>query len=157
MKTKTMPVALRRYAPVAGGGLNEYADGEFYRVEDVQELLASITESRPQGDAPTVRGISDDQSLEEAAESAYWNFDARIGGIGPFKGVPQSTRDAFKAEYRKAVRDATAAHGVPDDPTEEMILAGMRVNWADEDVRGSVINMWYVMLNAAPSARQDGE
>ena len=40
---------------------------------------------------------------KDRAEEAYWRFDARRNGLGPWKGMPQSERDAFKAEYRKAL------------------------------------------------------
>ena len=39
----------------------------------------------------------------DAAEIAYWNFDARRKGLGEWKGQPQSERDAFKAEFNNAV------------------------------------------------------
>lgn len=39
-------------------------------------------------------------SQPDPAELAYWNFDARRKGLGPWKGMPMSERDAFKAEYR---------------------------------------------------------
>jgi hypothetical protein len=38
----------------------------------------------------------------------------------------------------------------PVDPTPEMIDAADSVNWCDGDTRGSAINMWHLMLAAAP-------
>jgi hypothetical protein len=37
--------------------------------------------------------------VSERAEEAYWNFDARRKGYGPWRLHPQSERDAFKSEY----------------------------------------------------------
>ena len=37
---------------------------------------------------------------EDVLETAYWLFDARRKGYGEWKGMPQSERDAFKAQYR---------------------------------------------------------
>jgi len=39
---------------------------------------------------------------KDRAEEAYWRFDARRKGLGPWKWMPQSERDAFKAEYRRS-------------------------------------------------------
>jgi len=66
----------------------------------VRSLATSPIDGRGKGK----EAVLDDNKLNELAEAAYWNFDARIGGIGPYKGLPQSTRDAFKDEYRKAVQ-----------------------------------------------------
>lgn len=50
------------------------------------------------------------QSPETAkAEIAYWDFDARHKGYGQYKFRPQSERDAFKAVFRAALLDNTAA------------------------------------------------
>ncbi len=49
---------------------------------------------------------------DDPAETAYWNFDARKKGYAQWKGVPQTERDAFKAEYRAALdHSASAAKG----------------------------------------------
>lgn len=45
--------------------------------------------------------------LEDMAELAYWEFDARRAGMGKWKGIPQSERDAFKAVARGLIRRAT--------------------------------------------------
>jgi hypothetical protein len=45
---------------------------------------------------------------DDAAEVAYWRFDARVKGYSEWKGRPQSERDAFKAEYRQAESRYTA-------------------------------------------------
>lgn len=47
-----------------------------------------------------------DTADDDAAEAAYWRFDARRNGLGEWKGMPMSERDAFKAEYRNAMRTA---------------------------------------------------
>ncbi|GAA0212711.1 hypothetical protein QOZ96_001086 [Brevundimonas nasdae] len=50
---------------------------------------------------------------------------------------------------------ADAMHSEPDDPTEEMIQAGLKVDFSNEDERGAVINLWHVMKAAAPPAADD--
>lgn len=40
-------------------------------------------------------------NVDDPAERAYWEMDARIKGYGEWKGRPQSERDAFKAVFRK--------------------------------------------------------
>lgn len=37
--------------------------------------------------------------MTDAAEEAYWRFDARRRGYGEWKETPQSERDAFKSEF----------------------------------------------------------
>lgn len=41
-----------------------------------------------------------DEDVDNAAEQAYWRFDARRSGYAEFRGHAQSERDAFKAEAR---------------------------------------------------------
>jgi hypothetical protein len=38
--------------------------------------------------------------LETLIEHAFWEFDARRNGSGPWQAVPQSERDAFKWPVR---------------------------------------------------------
>lgn len=45
-----------------------------------------------------------DAVLDDMAEAAYWEFDARRKGDGKWKGMPQSERDAFKAVARGLIR-----------------------------------------------------
>lgn len=40
---------------------------------------------------------------DDAAETAYWRFDARKKGYAEWKGRPQTERHAFKAEFRASV------------------------------------------------------
>jgi len=42
----------------------------------------------------------------DIAEQMYWDFDARRKGDGPYKGRPQSERDAFK----QVVNNLIASH-----------------------------------------------
>jgi len=37
------------------------------------------------------------------AENAYWLFDVSVKGLGPWKGMPQSERDAFKEEINATI------------------------------------------------------
>jgi hypothetical protein len=39
---------------------------------------------------------------------------------------------------------------LPSEPTKEMIDAAERIDWADSDVRGNIVNMWQTMVAAAP-------
>lgn len=45
----------------------------------------------------------------DPGEIAYWNFDARKKGYAEWNGRPQSERDAFKAEYYRAINAYRAA------------------------------------------------
>jgi len=45
---------------------------------------------------------------------------------------------------------------VPVEPTEAMMLAADAVDWNNEDERGAVINMWQVLLTAAPVREEGG-
>lgn len=45
-----------------------------------------------------------DEDADNAAEQAYWQFDARRSGYAEFRGHSQSERDAFKAEARELAR-----------------------------------------------------
>lgn len=47
---------------------------------------------------------------------------------------------------------ADVVRSQPDDPTEEMIQAALEVDFDNEDERGAVINLWHVMIAAAPPA-----
>lgn len=46
---------------------------------------------------------------EEAQETAYWDFDARRKGYPPYKGRPQSERDAFKQVLRNTTPPTATA------------------------------------------------
>ena len=43
------------------------------------------------------------EPIEASIEAAYWSFDARRKGYGPWKETPMSERDAFKTEIRNAI------------------------------------------------------
>jgi hypothetical protein len=45
-----------------------------------------------------------DQMDNEAAEKAFWSFDARVKGYNDWQGQPQDQRMAFKAEFLRALR-----------------------------------------------------
>ena len=38
-----------------------------------------------------------------------------------------------------------------EEPTKEMIDAAERIDWADSDVRGNIVNMWQAMSAVAPT------
>lgn len=55
-------------------------------------------------------------------------------------------------QYRTALLkliDATPLAAL-QEPTKEMIDAAERIDWADSDVRGNIVNMWQAMLAEAP-------
>jgi hypothetical protein len=41
-----------------------------------------------------------------------------------------------------------------EEPTKEMIDAAERIDWADSDVRGNIVNMWQAMSAVAPTPPQ---
>jgi hypothetical protein len=45
----------------------------------------------------------------------------------------------------------TTPPAAQQEPTKEMIDAAERIDWADSDVRGNIVNMWQAMLAAAPA------
>lgn len=45
--------------------------------------------------------------VDDLAEAAFWEFDARRNGDGKWKEAPQSERDAFKAVARGLIRRTT--------------------------------------------------
>ena len=46
---------------------------------------------------------SKDMTTDDIIEAAYWDFDARTSGYGPYKHIPQSERDAFKSVLRGTI------------------------------------------------------
>ena len=44
-----------------------------------------------------------------------------------------------------------------EEPTKEMIDAAERIDWADSDVRGNIVNMWQAMSAVAPTPPQRTE
>lgn len=76
----------------AGGGRFERGVGR---------LLAWWRAAGP--DHATPSGGQEAGPQEDRIEAAYWRFDARHKGYGPWKQAPMSERDAFKAEMRNAL------------------------------------------------------
>ncbi len=74
---------------------------------------------------------------DDPAEVAFWNFDARKKGYSEWKGRPQSERDAFKAEYYRAVnadraaRDIAIAEAVAREMYNVLYSTPYRVSYAD--------------------------
>jgi hypothetical protein len=103
-----------------------------------------------------------DESREAECRAAFekWitapPFEHSIARHGPDSGWTGNYRSYDVQLAWCAWQDSTAraGHGgavnLPDDPTKEMVDAAMAVNWADEDVCGSVINMWHAMMAKAP-------
>jgi hypothetical protein len=52
---------------------------------------------------PSIPVVCTTDLLEDAIEKAYWNFDARKKGYSKWRNLPQSERDAFKAEVRQVL------------------------------------------------------
>lgn len=59
---------------------------------DMAEAMIAEYERRYGGESESSTGNTEDDPLEVA----FWEFDARRKGYGPWKGSPQSERDAFK-------------------------------------------------------------
>jgi hypothetical protein len=57
------------------------------------------------------------ETLEDAIEAAYWEFDARHRGTGKRAGMSMSERDAFKTAVRALVTQAQrdALHGIREE------------------------------------------
>ena len=66
--------------------------------------------------------------------------------------APQNFLDTDASDFVEALaprHEAPARNPLdPDAPSEAMIDAGLKVDWSNEDERGTVINVWYAM-NAA--------
>jgi len=77
---------------------------------------------------------------DDPAEAAFWNFDARYKGYGEWALAPQSQRDAFKAEYRKAVADM-----VPASLLEKVARTGIDAG------RSSVTSITYLHRSQTPT------
>ena len=53
-------------------------------------------------------------TTDEIIEAAFWDFDARRKGDGPYKHMPQSERDAFKLALRQAIDKLVADNEAKD-------------------------------------------
>lgn len=82
--------------------------------------------------------------------------DGDRGDGGRVRLISEDDQHKIRAAMRFALQDAlTPRHEAPnrnpldpDAPSEAMIDAGLKVDWSNEDERGTVINVWYAM-NAA--------
>lgn len=90
------------------------------------------------------------------------DWDRYLGALKPGDQGDEGTADCpdcdgiGKVDVEPARPSPTPAADVvrsqPDDPTEEMIQAALEVDFDNEDERGAVINLWHVMIAAAPPA-----
>lgn len=82
----------------------------------------------------------------------------------PVASVPQDVEEFISANaiegdgYNAAplyitvddLRTWMAGHArVPVEPTQKMLNAAEKVDWSNEDTRGSIINMWQAMIAAS--------
>ncbi|MCA0366770.1 MAG: hypothetical protein LCH57_01730 [Proteobacteria bacterium] len=109
---------------------------------------------------PGVLHVSKDGSGYIAIDEKHFELedDRCEGPDGPEGSLHWITR--MDASEVVALRDflngaPPAADAGPDDPTEEMIQAGLKVDFDNEDERASVINLWHVMKAAAPPAADE--
>lgn len=61
-----------------------------------------------------------DKQVNDLAEAAYWNFDARKKGYAEWRGRNQSERDAFKAEFRIAIAAASGPNAALVEALKEV-------------------------------------
>ena len=60
----------------------------------------------------------------------------------------------FEVVLDESLPPNTMKFAQPAVPTKEMIDAAERIDWADSDVRGNIINIWQAMTAAAPEKGQ---
>ena len=53
-------------------------------------------------------------TTDDIIEAAFWEFDARRKGDGPYRHIPQSERDAFKSALREAIDKLVADNDAKD-------------------------------------------
>ena len=78
------------------GGAGYIPDFIMKAVLDKLAELNAVWDKQVESDTAS----ADQVNIEDALEAAFWNFDARRNGYGPWKQAPMSGRDAFKAEVR---------------------------------------------------------
>lgn len=125
----------------------------------VRELLRHIDALRRERDELAAR-----QAEIEAQPPVAW-IEHELQGTGlrhlHFERRPNTLRDDVVAPvWTELIARPTQAAAleleptgwkvVPVDPTPGMVDAADSVNWCDGDTRGSAINMWHLMLAAAP-------
>lgn len=67
-------------------------------------------------------------------------------------GDPITYQDERNDDTITAINEALAQP--EQEPTKEMIDAAERIDWADSDVRGNIVNMWQAMFAAAPAQQE---
>ncbi|WP_447988387.1 hypothetical protein [Achromobacter spanius] len=76
-------------------------DGEFRNYSALMEAIESALLSKLRAEGGEAGdGRAAESHFEDELESAYWEMDARIKGLGKHKGRPQPDRDAFKWAVR---------------------------------------------------------
>jgi len=65
---------------------------------------------------------------------------------------PANKAEKYQAQHAYKAMLAAAPAQPEQEPTKEMIDAAERIDWADSDVRGNIVNMWQAMLAAPPAA-----
>ena len=91
--------------------------------------------------------------MNEAERLLEQYDDACLGIIG-------MSEEQARAALLAHIQRGAAPEGwqlVPIDPTPEMLDAAEKVDWGDEDMRGSCCNQWHAMLAAAPAPDELGD
>lgn len=89
---------------------------------------------------------------EDPAEDAYWRFDARRAGTGPWKHRPQSERDAFKAEWGGAPAVDESAVKTAAAYLTAKIASQLPQPVIDEDAVRSTARYFAAKIAAEPAA-----
>jgi len=131
------PVAPAPSEPAARSEFIEYAKGELAAGRFVEinpeDRPAFFGEPAARSDAQPVDERAARLKADDPAEYAYWTFDARRKGYGPWKQCPQSERDAFKTEYRAALAQSPA----PQEASPSASGVAERAKWAEGFVERS--------------------
>ena len=111
-----------------------------------EHVLASLAALRPQPSGET-------QERARSVERVKGWLDRNPEG-----GAEPIHPDDLRALIRPAPVASGGQHSsAPDEPTEAMIQAGLKVDFDNEDERATIINLWQTMKAAAPVAETAGE
>lgn len=109
---------------------------------------------------------------DDPAETAYWRFDARKKGYAEWKGIPQTERDAFKAEFRASVavpaapvvKESLTTDDITHEFTLDTIANGLHYGetkqleaWKSELSEYIRVEINRAMLASQPAAQPVGE
>lgn len=78
------------------------------------------------------------------------------GGIGAIWDVTDYEDMGNFLALSTQAHNATGWRLAPEDATEEMISAALKVDWSNEDELGAAHNIWHAMLAAPPKKQEVG-